>query len=153
MFEFEYTLNDEDRFQFHKYLRRTLRINLIWILPSVILFVLVFVSLLLRLSNVGYVLLLIGVFWFLYFPLHYNGKNYGILPYDSSVKMDFSDNEICGVTEVFDIKTGYSEIKRIKVCKNSVYIFISITSAYIIPKRAFSGQDEQTKFFEFIRSK
>jgi len=86
-----------------------------------------------------------------------HGKKYEKLPYPENALLQFGEDAIIEVTPGIEMKIKYTALTKIATnCSTSrdcIYIYHNATQAFLIPFSVFEGEQQRTKFLEFINSK
>ena len=169
MYEFEFTLNDEDYLEFHKYqlnhseLRNQLIIGWLAIfvafaLLSVILNMIMDISVLAIIFCVIYA----GCWIFVAKPSLLVSKRkllikiteqYGNPPYCKNNLIRFDENFIIEITDDVEAEFEYANIEKIDAGNKAIYIRNSPTGAFIIPLSVFETKPQRAEFMGFIKGK
>ena len=82
-----------------------------------------------------------------------NLKKHGKLPYSPCSTVEFNDESIIETDENSATERKYSVIEAIAVDKTSVYVFIGVAQAFILPFSSFESREQMDAFIEFISAK
>jgi len=171
LFQFSFTLNDDDYFEYSKYdlLHDPIGKQTLFeqrLFPPLLLlsfFVRAYRENNARLVVIFIVILFIlSIFWiafaksFLFRRMKRNigiQKKLGKLPYPVESTLVFENNFYRLTTPEYEITAKYSEIEFINEAKNYIYIYRNVSQAHIIPLHVFADDEEKARFVAFIESK
>lgn len=172
MFEFKFTLGDEDYVLFNQYhllnspLGKKSLMNCRLSFPAVALaLILIFWIVGLDSSLIlteAIVMIISSILWVVFSKKILlktmsrkivKMKKGSRLPYSSEGTLTFDGESIHEVTLNTDNRTNYRLIEKIAVTEKAIYIYFSSVQAYILPLTAFSSDLEKQQFLEFITSK
>ena len=80
-------------------------------------------------------------------------KKDGKLPYGKDVWLCFEEDFLIETTTETEAKMKYTNLERIEVGKNAVYIYISAIQALIIPFYAFESNEQKEALLAFLNGK
>ena len=81
-------------------------------------------------------------------------KKSGKLPYEKASRLEFFDDCFTEIGENTKNEVMYAGIEQVLVSKaNAIYIYVSGSTAYILPASVFSSDDEREEFKQFIKAK
>ena len=80
-------------------------------------------------------------------------KEAGRLPYSKEATFFFEEDCVYETTPENETKSGYDIIEKVVETDRFVYVFVSVSSAHIIPVTAFADDAEKHSFLAFIESK
>ena len=174
MYQFKYTLNDNDYFEFNKYHLSNAPVNKKGLIVLRIMIPVIYILfLLLSLIDVenfneyvfigqAVVCIIVSLAWFflvkpLYtFLLKINiklMKKYGKLPYGKDVLICFDEEFLIETTEKSESKIKYTSIERIVGANSAIYIYLNAVQAVIVPLSAFESEKIRDDFWDFIHYK
>lgn len=172
LYHFKFVLTEADYLNFNRYHMRFSPVGkkrrLIFQLMVPVILLLFFLASLFNADNNGSLLItaiiyaVFSALWLLILnPLQNLGlkinlkslKKSGKLPFEKEIDMDFEDEYIHQTMPDSEIKTNYSKIERIAVTEQSIYLYVSVVSAFIVPLSVFQSQAEKLDFLEFLRKK
>lgn len=173
MFEFQYTLDDEDYLEFNKYHllnspagKRNIRI-LRMLLPAMLAIMLLVIAMQsnadwMELLGVMTFFFIVSVIWIVTAQktmlrsmrksIHKLKKD-GKLPYSKQTAIRFEDDAFHETTEDTETKTAYRKLENIAVSDHAIYAYTSAMQAYIIPLRVFESDAQRTAFMQFLNAK
>lgn len=171
MFEFSYTVSENDYIEFNRYHvqnsmagKRSRKIAL-YIILAALLLLLVTDIISGNMGKITYTLiiyLVIGILMLLLLVpmMRWNIKlniklikKSGRLPYENEVYLRFEDDLLIDKTPLTEIKTSYAKLERIAVGTSGVYLYNSAISAILIPNSAFANAAQKYDFLQFIHKK
>lgn len=169
MFEFVFTLDDNDYFEFNKHQLYQSPMNkkkmkfypFIW--PLIFMLFAFFFAQMTHSRTYYYFYGAASIAWIVFFkPMNnhamkkkmQNMKKAGKLAYtQQEVTLRFSDDHILEKTASSESKADYTLVERVLVGDCAVYVYKSAISAYIVPNRVFQNEDEKAQFIAFVESK
>ena len=167
-FQFTYTMTEQDYLDFNMhYMKHSKNVKRQGIIMRIMFAVIVLLLLINRLQKddliftlvfCGIIMLilqlLVGPFmrWGVMHNIERMKKD-GRLAYDKVSTFIFEDDSVNETTPDSVSTLRYSIFQRVEPGENAVYLFISASSAYIIPYRVFSTVKQRDAFLTFIRGK
>jgi len=82
-----------------------------------------------------------------------NMKKDGKLVSNENTTIQFHDDFLIDITGATETKMGYTNLERVAIGDNAVYIYIGAMQAFIVPLSAFESEAQRNEFLEFINSK
>ena len=169
-YQFRFTLNDNDYYEFNKFhLKNTPHLvrqrRLYLILIPVIFFIILFLILLYGQIFLPWALIIsaiVAVISFFSIRRSWNKqpeknlekmKRDGKLTYQKAISQDFGEDGYTETTEDMNANGNYTIIERIGDGPEGIYLYMTVNTAAIIPNRAFNSPVERSGFLDFIRSK
>lgn len=171
MFEFDYTITENDYWNFNRYhALHSPAGKMTLLVLSLIIPVLLLMQLVVDVLK-GYGEYIIGVaiiyavfsgIWALLLrPIMLIGvrlntmllKKCGKLPYDSQINLRFDEDFIFKKSPFTEIKMSYAKLERIAVGKKGVYLYHTVMSAFLIPNSVFTNAAQRRDFLQFIHQK
>ena len=80
-------------------------------------------------------------------------KKSGRLPYNINGTMTFDENLICDTAPTQETKTSYNLIEAIYTTNDAIYIYNSAVTAFILPYRFIENQATFNSFVDFLQAK
>lgn len=172
MFEFHYTLQDEDFILFNQHHAKSSKQGKKALLMGKIVVLIVCFSLMI-LFNVldlnqwitGVMTIYLGAFsliWLFFserFVMRTIRKNVlklkkmGRLPYHSDVTLAFDEEGLIERTAQTESKTNYGVLERVDQSDKAIYIYTSTVTAYMLPKSVFVNPYQEAEFLGFLQEK
>lgn len=173
-FGFDVTLSDKDYYEFNRFHMRETKggrkTSLVTYVILAVIFVLVSVTTFLQYGFELYSFIYIAVWLFavvlislildpVITPLIlrltiFMMKKSGKLPYEKLSRLEFYDEYFIEISENNKNETKYAGIEQVLVSRaKAVYIYLSGSTAYILPAIIFSSDSEREEFTEFIKAK
>ena len=172
MYQFEYTMDENDYFEFNKYhlfenpanKKRVLIRRLMVPLACVVIW-LIFLLLGADFDTLSVLLFVYSVFsvmWFLsykyslIFSLRRNikaMKKQGKLPYSNEVIIQFNEDCFIETTSATETRTKYTNVEKVVLGKSAVYVYMGAIQAYIVPFSVFETEKQKEEFCAFIENK
>ena len=173
IYTFSYNIDNNDYLQFVKYHHGNSRDSRRRILFSQLVIPAVFaIWITMQLANsqnpaatmtMGIVFVIFSIVWIFFLSKHLlwlsmksnltaMQKN-NTLPFDSKIRLELGDENICQITENSETKVIYSDIEKITQGPNAIYVYISATQAFIMPFSVFDSDIQRNEFLEFLRKK
>jgi len=172
MFQFCYTLNENDYFEFNKYHAfnsPASRKNMIiyrFIVPIIFVACGLIAGTIVDEPVVTYYFYIafgiVAILWLIFFkPLMAKQikknigriKKSGKLPYQSNVTISFEDDFFVETTENGEARVKYSTIERVIITEKAIYIYINAVQAILLPFTVFSDEQKHDDFIVFIEEK
>jgi len=169
MFDFTYTLNDEDYFEFNKYhtynskmnRKRTMRTR--FLIPAIYIVCALALGSMISYPIVSYIIFgTISLYYLVFFNQIIDRrikrgmkriKKAGKLPIQNNIRIIFDENGITEKTEIHESKCVYSCIESIDIGKKAMYLYTGAVQAFVIPNSVFKDASEKESFKQFIESK
>ena len=172
-FKFDVNLNDNDYFEFNKFMaiKSTYgkkQLNSMRILFAVGMVILMLISLLgggFTISSlvniIPYAIIAIIVFFTL--PFFYIStlksqmkslKKTGKMAFSPSSVIEFYDDLIIETTASSKTEVEFTTVERFSIVQDKyVYVHLNNITAYILPRKSFESQEQYNEFLEFIKTK
>ncbi len=77
----------------------------------------------------------------------------GKVPFDKEVTMIFDEEKIRSEADDAQMSAPYSSIEKIVTGENALFLYKWAIEAYVLPYRAFSGEEEKEAFLRFLAQK
>ena len=172
MYRFEFTLNDEDYWEFSKYhannapsLKNLITAARLF-LPAVLILLTVLSALSYKDLNsfisriifyaVSSVVWVFALKPFLLFFLKIQMKllkKDGKLPYGQNSLVTFGEDFVVDISDETETKIKYTKIEKISVGSIAIYLYFSAAQALVIPFSVFENDAHKAEFLEFIKGK
>lgn len=172
MFQFNYTITDDDYLKFninHSTQTKIGKTNVLT-MQLIIPIILVFLMLLSYIKGNDFsdlmtqliISVIVSIFWILYYKLSIPRivkqtmratKKNGRLPYIGNGTLIFDDNFMYENTGIQDTKTSYSLIEAIYTTNEALYIYTGAISAVILPYRFIESQEVFNSLVNFLQEK
>ena len=78
---------------------------------------------------------------------------YGKLPYGKDNSLRFGEDFFVEIEDEVESKIKYTSIEKIVCSEHTMYIFLSVLSAVILPFSAFKSDAQRSEFLAFINGK
>lgn len=172
MFKFNYTLSDNDYFEynvFHAFNSPFGKKNALiarFLFPVLFIMIGLILGFLMTddIATWCFPILfgLVAVYWLIFFKRFMTKqikknmnrvKKTGKLPYHKEITISFEDDLIIQTTQNGEAKTKYSAIERIAISKNAIYIYINAVQAILIPFTVFPDNKSLEEFLIFFKEK
>lgn len=172
MFQFHYTITDDDYLKFNinhstqtnigKATVLTMQLSIPFILVFIILLSFINGSTFSALMVETIIFTIVSIFWIIYYKKSITRslkrtmratKKSGRLPYIANGTLIFDENFMHEDTALQEIKTAYSLIEKIYTTNEALYIYTSAVSAVILPYRFIESQEVFNSLVGFLQEK
>ena len=80
-------------------------------------------------------------------------KKDGKLPYGQIGRIEFEQDYIHDITDENETKIKYTNVEKIAINNNYIYIYFNAIQAFLIPFHVFENNEQKEMFFSFINNK